>query len=500
MISFYMRWFLPVLFLSLAVCAVGEEAGKKGQAKGAKPEPAPVRTHGAVMLDGAPLEYAATAGRLTLESDEGKPLAHVFFVAYEVEDRGERPVTFVFNGGPGSSAIWLHMGALGPQRAILGREGLEIPQSYELVDNAYTWLWFTDLVFVDPVGTGFSRAAEGVDASDFYRFGRDVRSMGRFIRMYISKYGRWMSPKVLVGESYGTTRVAGLLDYLQAENGINIDGAVLISSVLNFQTIMYDEGNDLPYVLALPSLAAAALYHDRLPDFEDAAPEEVLPEVEKWAVGAYSAALARGDLVPEKMRENVANRLASYTGLSPQYILINKLRIGTHEFITQLMRESGQTLGLMDSRVLATAVSPESRYQRIDPALFIPTGPFVATFNAYVREKLQYETLMEYEFLNLDINHAWKWREGDQGYLVVTDELQEAVTLNTQFRAFCASGLYDLTCPYLTQEYALAHLGLDPRLRERVQYARYPSGHQIYTSMKALDMLTEDVAGFYGKL
>lgn len=495
------RLFSLFSVLLISTFAFAQDPDRKEPPPASKPEPAPVQTHHVITLDGAPLEYTATAGRLTLKTDDGKPLAHIFFVAYELENGGpERPVTFAFNGGPGSSAMWLHLGALGPRRVVLGPKGLSIPPSYDLVDNAYTWLPFTDLVFVDPIGTGFSRAAKGVDPKDFYNFQRDVKSMGRFIRMYLSKYDRWMSPKMLVGESYGTTRAAGLLEYLQTENGVNINGAVLISSVLNFQTISYDEGNDLPYILALPSMTAAAIYHDRLGAFKKTPLQEVLSEVEKWAISDYSAALARGDTIPPRMREKIADRLAKYTGLSPAYILTNELRVSTYEFIAELMRDSGKSLGLMDSRVANTAVSPEAPYQLVDPSLFIPTGPFVATFNAYVRQELQYKTLMEYEYLNLEISREWDWCEKSQGYLVVTDDLQEAMTLNSQFRAFCASGLYDLTCPYLTQEYSLAHLGLAPALRDRLEYARYPSGHQIYTSVKALEMFAADVARFYGNL
>lgn len=474
----------------------GRESAKK-QAKEAKQEPEPVVTRHAVSINGTELDYTATAGRLIIKGDDKKDLARIFFVAYTKDGAdAARPVMFAFNGGPGSSAIWLHIGALGPRRVLLGQDGLSAPKRSELVDNVYTWLQFADLVFVDPVGTGFSRGAEGVDSGKFYNFKDDVDSIGRFILLYVTKYGLWSTPKILVGESYGTTRVAGLIRYLQSSNGCPVTGAVLISSVLNFQAILYDAGNDLPYILALPTLAAAALYHNKLADIPDRNLDTLLPQVEQWAIKTYATSLIKGDTLDVQTRAETITQLARFTGLSPKYIADRNLRVGTSGFVSELLRDEHKTLGIFDSRVKHVAVAPHSDYARIDPSLFMVTGPFVSAFNDYVRRDLEYESDEEYEYLSDEVNHAWKWCTTDQGYLYVGDELQEAMTLNPQLTVFFATGLYDLACPYLAQYYMLAHLGLEPQLRDHAIFKRYPSGHQIYTSLPALESLTADVAAF----
>ncbi len=460
----------------------------------------PVATRHSILIDGKTLKYVATAGFLPLKDDSGKLQAKMFFIAYRKESSGEdnsRPLTFAFNGGPGASSVWLHLGALGPKRVLLGRDGTTLPESDKLVDNEYTWLDFTDLVFVDPVGTGYSRAAKGTDAHDFYSVEGDIHSDARFIREYITRYNRWMSPKYIAGESYGTTRAAGLADYLQIEMGINLKGLVLLSSVLNFQTIEYHSGNDAPYALALPSLTATAFYHKKLPERLQADFEKTIHEVQQWAAGDYLVALEKGDALSGEEREAIAAKLSEYTGLPESYIKTSNLRIATYRFIKELLKDRNVALGLLDSRVKSYDISPLSDYERFDPAMFLVTGPFVAPFNDYIRNELNYRSAIPYEFLSMEVNRAWKWDIGGQGYVNVTGRLAEAMTLNPHLRVLAASGYYDLTTPFGSQEYTFDHLGINPNLRGNLKEILYPSGHQIYNDVPSLKKLKNDVAGFY---
>ncbi|MEJ2634118.1 MAG: peptidase S10 [Calditrichia bacterium] len=460
----------------------------------------PVTTSHTLKIDGETLKYTATAGFLPLKDDSGKLEANMFFVAYLKQNgsgSANRPLTFAFNGGPGASSIWLHLGALGPRRVVLANNGTALPEKDKLIDNEYTWLDFTDLVFVDPVGTGYSRAAEGVNADQFYSVEGDIHSNARFIREYITRYQRWMSPKFIAGESYGTTRAAGLSKYLQIQMGINLKGLVLLSSVLNFQTISYQGGNDLPYVLALPSLTAAAFYHKKLSTDLQADFLKTMNEVQDWAANSYFTALGKGDQLPDSERKDIVAKLAAYTGLPESYIKTSKLRISTYRFIKELLRDEDQSLGLLDSRVKSYDISPTGEYERFDPAMFLVTGPFVAPFNEYIRKDLKFVTPIPYKFLSMSVNEAWKWDIGGQGYLNVAERLAEAMTLNDHLKVFTGSGYFDLTTPFASQKYTYNHLGINPELRANMTHIFYPSGHQIYTDIPSLKKLKSDVAGFY---
>jgi len=460
----------------------------------------PVVTHHSISINGKTLNYTATAGFIPLQDDSGKMEAKIFFVAYKKEGKSEAangPLTFAFNGGPGASSIWLHLGALGPKRVILAEAGTELPKSDKLIDNEYTWLDFTDLVFVDPVGTGYSRAFRGVNPDKFYNVDGDIQSNARFIRLYITKYRNWMSPKFIAGESYGTTRAAGLAKYLQIEMGINLKGLVMLSSALNFQAFVYGHGNDLAYWLALPSLSAAAYYHKKLSSGPQADFQKTINEVRKWASNSYVAALGRGDQLADSERTAITKKLAMYTGLSESYIRNSNLRISTYRFIKELLRNDGQSLGLLDSRVKSYSISPTAEYERFDPAMFLVTGPFVAPFNEYIRNDLKFFTDKPYEFLSMSVNEGWKWDIGGQGYLSMGGRLAEAMTQNNHLKVFTGSGYYDLTTPFLSQMYSYDHLGINPQLQKNLIHHVYFSGHQIYNDPASLKQLTKDVAGFY---
>lgn len=465
----------------------------------APPAPEPRQVMHQMTLNGKPFEYTSTTGFLPLKNESGKVEANIFFVAYakKAAEPG-RPLMFAFNGGPGAAAVWLHLGGIGPKRVVMEADGTTLTSRNQLTDNDATWLDLCDLVFVDPVGTGYSRAVEG-DPKRFYAFREDIRSLAQFIQLYITQYGRWLSPLYLTGESYGTTRVAGLAQRLQSDLGIYPRGVIMISSVLDFQAILPDQGTDLPYALGLPSCTATAWYHKRLPPALQQRPlEETLREVERWTVEEYLPALARGDALSAEEEGRIAEKLRQFTGLPQQLILNHRLRISTAEFARELMRDAGKFLGFMDGRVIGVATSRASAYEPFDPAFFLTIGPYAATFNDYVRRELLFESSLNYEWLSREVHGAWRY-EADGHYLYVTDNLGQAMAANTRLKAFNAAGLYDLTTPYFSQQYALNHLGLEESLRNHVTTKRYTSGHQIYTSLDALRQLKADVADFIGR-
>jgi len=461
-------------------------------AKEAAAEESPVTTRHSISMGGRTLSYTATAGYLPLKDEAGHLQANIFFVAYSLAGETQlssRPITFAFNGGPGSSSIWLHMGALGPRRSVLAGDGTELPQTFRLVDNGDTWLSFTDLVFVDPVGTGYSRAAEGVEAKRFYSTEKDIETAAQFIRLYVTRSGRWLSPKYVAGESYGTTRAAGLAGYLQEAAGMNINGVVLISSALSFQAFSCASDNDIAYVLAIPTFAATAAYHKKA--------SSDLAQVEQWALGDYVSALAKGDALSPEERGRVAKKLSEYTGLPAGYLERRRLRVSPTQFIKELLSAEGRITGLMDGRVASVDEVPWGEETRYDPGLFVATGPFVATLNDYLRRDLGFETNLPYEFLSSEVGRAWEWTpQHGQGYVYTARDLAQAMARDEHFRVFSAAGQYDLTTPYLGQKYVLEHMGLDPSRRKNLTFQTYPSGHQLYTDSASRKKLHDDVEAF----
>lgn len=416
---------------------IAQETQKKRSETSAPSEPESIQgeklsaTHHTMEVNGRNLNYTATAGFMPLKDEAGKPRAYIFFTAYvkdDLGDKSQRPVTFAFNGGPGASSIFLHLGALGPKRALLG-EVKALPPPYRLVTNEYTWLDFTDLVFIDPVGTGYSRPAPGVDPKVFYGVKGDIQSVGDFIRLYCTQYQRWLSPKFIAGESYGTTRAAGLSGYLQNKLGMNLNGIFLISEVMNFQTIMFTAGNDLPYILYLPAYSEAAWYHRKLPPALQADLPKTREAVEQFALNEYVLALAKGDGLSDGERERIIERLAEYTGLPVTYIKNSNLRISREGFTVELLRNENLRIGVLDSRI--TGRYRVERFME-DPSAFVVTGPLVATWNDYVRNELKYETDIPYEILSTKVNESWNWESatGGLGYLNVAETLQQAMNEN----------------------------------------------------------------------
>ena len=444
-------------------------------------------------------EETEKEGEAAGESQGHKPRASVFFVAYfreGVADPAARPLTFAFNGGPGSSAVWLHMGALGPRRVEMGDAGDRLPPPYGLVDNDESLLDVTDLVFIDPVGTGFSRSLEGEKAKDFHRLDKDVESVAEVIRLLTSRYGRWRSPKFLVGESYGTTRAAALARLLQDRHGMYLNGIALVSLVLDFATILFGRGydNDLPHVLYLPAYTATAWYHGKLPpDLQQGGLQSALAESERYAFGDYALALLRGARLDDTERVTVAATVARLTGLDPAWVERADLRVHDQRFFKELLRLDGRTVGRLDSRF--TGFDRDGAGERIedDPSGQAIIGPYSTVFNEYVRRELGFETDLPYEVLSMKTHEAWRW-ERDNDYVRVSDDLRRAIVANPSLQVLVASGLFDLATPYFAADYTVDHLGLPAELRGNVRTETYGAGHMMYVHPPSRAKLKGDLA------
>jgi carboxypeptidase C (cathepsin A) len=448
-----------------------------------------------ITLHGSPLHYQATAGTIAMKDEEGKPRANMFFVAYNLKPAPgptTRPITFVFNGGPGAASVFLHLGTVGPMRLNNNEEGDPGAPPHVVVENQETWLDATDLVFIDPVGTGFSRPAEGINTSEFYGVEQDISSVADFIRLYLTRYERWNSPKFLAGESYGTTRAAGLSLYLADHYGIDLNGIVLISTVLNFQAIDDEGGNDLPYALYLPSFTAIAEYHHRL----TTPPDETRQASEKYAIGDYMTALAKGNSLTADERDAVADKLVAYTGLPKDFILKSHLRISPDAFRKHLLNDQAKILGRYDARLKADDPNPATDELSQDPSDSLYGPAYSSAFNDYVRRDLKFETDIPY----VELGNVWPWnfhvRDQDMGYLDVSGRLRDAMLQNPHLRVLVNAGFYDLATPFASVDYTITHMDLGSQISQRITQAYFPSGHMIYHYAPARRQLREDVGTF----
>jgi carboxypeptidase C (cathepsin A) len=483
------------------------------QKKDEKPEkPAPkdvlVETRHTAIIGGQAITYTVTAGTLVLreeaereketEADGAKPKASLFFIAYTrdgVEEKTKRPVTFSFNGGPGSSSVWLHLGVLGPKRVLLDDDGHAPQPPYRLVENAHSLLDATDLVFIDPVSTGYSRPVPGEKAKEFHGFKKDIETVGDFIRLYTTRYQRWTSPKFLIGESYGTTRAGGLSGYLQERHGLYLNGLMLVSVVLNFQTLDFHPGNELPFVLFLPTYTATAWYHGKLaPDLQTDL-RATLKEVEAFALNEYSVALLRGDTLTAEERAAVVQKLARYTGLSPEYVERTDLRLNILRFTKELLREQRRTVGRLDSRFKGIDRDSAGEFFENDPSYQNILGAYTAAFYDYVRGDLKFESDLPYEILNHKV-WPWSYNDHENQYVNVADTLRQALAANPHLKVFVANGYYDLATPHFATEYTFNHLGLDPDQRAKISMAYYEAGHMMYIHLPSLAQLKADLDNF----
>src|SRR6266403_2337585 len=469
---------LAIILLCFAVLSFGQEEGQ-ARRPAASPQPTPspqataspavpastqqrgsqerpatpaeelhVVTHHEIRAGGKTLRYTATVGMMPLKNREGETEARIFFMAYTLNDpdsRTRRPLTFSFNGGPGSASVWLHLGAIGPKRVPMNPDGTMPPPPYQLVDNEYTWLNQTDLVFIDPVGTGYSRIVKP-EAQRFFGLHGDLESVGEFNRMYLSRYERWTSPLFLAGESYGTTRASALSGYLIGR-GIAFNGIVLISTIMNFETADFAPGNDLPYVMFLPSYAATAWYHKKLaPDLQSRSLQQLTSEVEQWAASDYTLALGKGDRLTGQERQDIVARLARYIGLDPKFIDNANLRISLNFFRKELLRDEKRSIGRLDARFKGYDSSYVTAGPDFDASEAAIRPPYTSTFNDYVRTELGYKSDLEYYILGGGIG-PWNWNTNN-GYVDTSVALRNALAKNPYLKIFVAMGYYDMATPY----------------------------------------------------
>jgi carboxypeptidase C (cathepsin A) len=451
-------------------------------------------------IAGQSIQYTATAGTMLLKNEEGNTTASIFYVAYTrkgVSDTSHRPITFAFNGGPGSSSVWLHLGLLGPRRVALNPQGTGAPgPPYHLVDNPDSLLDITDLVMIDPVSTGYSRAADTKEAKQFHGYEADIHSVGEFIRLYVTENERWRSPKFVIGESYGGTRAAGLCRYLQDQHSMYFNGAVLISPALNFQTISFDKGNDLPYVMFLPAYTAAAWYHKRLDADLQGDLNKAVDEATQFAEGEYLEALVRGDELPGEERDEVAKKVARYTSLDVDYVKRSDLRIAAWRFAKRLLKDERLTLGRFDGRVTGHDLEPVSGMMEYDPSLSDMSGVFTATINDYLRRDLSFDSDLPYEVLT-DRVQPWNFSQFENRYVDASTDLRQAMTENPKLKLMVAAGYYDLATPLAATDYSVDHLQLAPSLRKNVTQHRYRAGHMMYLKKACLEKLRKDLVKFY---
>ncbi|WP_329067418.1 S10 family peptidase [Amycolatopsis sp. NBC_01480] len=487
-----------------------EPEDKTGKPAAADPAPDPVddlvTTQHTLTVKRRKLAYTAQAGRVVLRQEvvkDGKsaghkPKAEVFLTAYTLDDAdpGTRPVTFAFNGGPGSSSIWLHLGLLGPRRVLSGDVDDLVPPPYGIEDNAESLLAHSDLVFIDPVSTGYSRAVDGGEPKDYLGFQGDLDSVAEIIRLWVSRNERWLSPKFVAGESYGTLRAAGLAGLLQERFGLYLNGLLLISSVLDMGTLRFHEGNDLPYSLFVPTYAAIAHYHGL---HGDRPLDDVLADAEDFAAKELPWALARGARLSTQDRAETVATLASLTGLSESYVDRVNLRIEHVRFFTELLRDRGLTVGRMDGRFTTWEADGGREHMSDDPSISRVIGAYSAAFNHYIRAELGYQNDLPYEILSHETNQAWSYKEFEGRSVSVVDAVSAAMRANPHLKVHVAFGHYDGATAYFASEHVLAQLKIPDELRENIDTAYYPAGHMMYVHEPTRLQQAKDLADFVKK-
>ncbi len=479
-----------------------------GAAAPAAEAPAPKEessvTDHTIKIGGQTIAYKATVGSILIKNDAGDPTALIFFTAYtksDVKEMNQRPLAFLYNGGPGSASIWLHMGAFGPKRVMTKDGDYTPPPPYQFSDNANTLLDVTDMVFIDPVGTGFSHAVGKAQNKDFWGVDPDMRSLGQFVSTYVTRNDRWNSPKFLIGESYGTFRSAALANYLQDDETMALNGIVLISSVLDLGTISFLPGDDLSYILYLPSYASTAWYHKMLKD----RPADLTPflaEARTFAGGEYATALMKGSRLSQAERADIAKKLSHFTGLSEDYLLKADLRVALPQFTAELQRSRGLVTGRLDSRFSGTNPDPLSEFGFSDPQSDAVSPAFVAAFNSYVRNELKFGEGKRYEPLSFQAGGAWTWtHQGSGGFGFpgtpnTEQDLERVLVANPHLQVEVENGLYDLATPFFESEYTMEHLGLPENLLKNIHQKYYEAGHMMYVRDEDLAKLKANVAAF----
>jgi carboxypeptidase C (cathepsin A) len=474
----------------------------KKQETPAAPKPEQSVTEHTIKVGGTVLKYKAAAGTLVIRNDDDEPVAAIGYVAYVKDgvEASRRPLTFAYNGGPGSSSIWLHMGALGPRRIVTTDAAPTPPPPYQVVDNEETPLDVTDLVMIDPVGTGVSHALGKAKNKDFWGVDQDIDSVGRFVVQYVNDNGRWNSPKYLLGESYGTMRSAGLVDYLQTKWNMTFNGVVLVSVFIDAKTSMTMSGNDLGFETFVPTYAAIAWYHHLVKDAPSI--DVFLAEARQFATGPYAAALGKGDALPEAERQQVIATMSRLTGLSPSFLDKANLRVTEGEFTAELLREHAEIVGRLDARFTGIALDRLAREVREDPQSAAISGAFTAAFLSYYHSELKFGEGKTYK-VEAEMWREWDWKHKVPGSFFATPgwpntglDLAHAMAYNPNLHILVLNGYYDLATPFLGTEYTMEHLGLDKKLRDNIEMRYFEAGHMMYLHPPSLKAFKEAIARF----
>ncbi|HXJ15973.1 MAG TPA: peptidase S10 [Candidatus Polarisedimenticolia bacterium] len=497
-----------------AVQQQAKEGAPAAETKAAEAKPAPEAavpkeessvTEHTIRIGGQTIPYKATASTILLKNDKGEPIASIFSIAYvrtDVKDSAKRPVAFLYNGGPGSASLWLHMGAFGPRRVLTKNAAPTGPAPYQVVDNANCLLDKADLVFIDPVGTGFSRAVGKGQNKDFWGVDQDMKSLAQFLGIWVNRNNRWNSPKFLIGESYGTFRSVALANYLQSHDGMYINGIVLISSVLNINTLEFYTADDMPYIFYVPSYAASAWYYKTLKNRPDDL-NAFLKEARAFAATEYAAALMKGASLGDAEKAEVAKKLSAFTGLSEEYLINANLRVRLSQFEAELERSRKLTVGRYDARYSGPTYDLLTEHAEYDPSYIAVNGAFTAAINEYLREELKFSSELTYETLSYEVNRHWDWKhnagpDGGPGVPSVNDDLVNAFRSNPSLQVEIENGFFDLATPFFATEYTMDHLGLPATMRSRIHLDYYDSGHMIYLNEEELPKLKNNVANFIG--
>ncbi len=476
----------------------GQAGGENAHNEGVPAVEKVSTTHHKVTIDGQEISYTANAGTMVIRDGDGKPQATVFYISYtrDGENPATRPVTFFYNGGPGSSSIWLDEGIMAPIHPDMGPNGSQPTPPYDLVVNQNSPLATTDLVQIDAMMTGYSRPAPGVPASDFTGAQNDIAMFGQFIRNYLDKYNRWASPKYLFGESYGTFRSAGLVSELQEREGIFMNGVMLLGTVLDLGNIAPSPSNDTPYAMFLPTYTATAWYHKKLPaNLQSESLEQVVQQSRDYAFGDYLTTLAKGNTLTSAEFDAAAQKIANLTGLSVQFVKNTNLRIDAGAFRTELLRDQHEMLGRYDTRLIGLQGNASSMYQDYDPSDVAPTGAFMQAFMRYVQDSLDYHTDLQY-YLG---GHTGRWDWGPGGYAgypSTSQDLRLAMAKDPHLKVLVGAGYYDSATPFANAEYTFRHLGYGKSYTDRVTFDYYQSGHMAYLNQASAKQLSANIKKF----
>jgi carboxypeptidase C (cathepsin A) len=489
-----------ILICSLSIAcsltpAFAQDSPPKVETAGAAEEKISETPH-TLRLEGRDIKYTATAGTLPIRLDNSQVAARMFFVAYtrNGEDVKTRPVSFLYNGGPGAASIWLHMGSFAPKRVEMAAEGFQPAPPYRLVDNENSLLDVTDLVFIDAIDTGFSRVVAGVDNKQFHGVRGDLRAFGEFINNYLKAYSRFPSPKYLIGESYGTIRSAGLAQELQTRHGIELNGITLVSSLLTYQTLSPSPENDVAYAAHVETYTATAWYHKKLPPDLAGDLKKAVDASREFAFGEYLTALAKGNRAGVAERKAVAARLARFTGLSQDYVERANLRIDPGRFRKELLRDRRLVVGRLDSRFTSIEADAAGEHDEFDLSNAAIQGPYTALFQEYVKNELKWESDLHYP--TSGNVYPWSWDQFTNSYMDMTDALRSAMSHNKFLKILVNIGYYDMATVMGGAEYNFAHLGYDPTFTDRVSFTYYEAGHMIYIRPSEHRKLKDDIAKF----